>query len=147
MTYIATCIMSTMVDDAVPPVVADNEAWAQCIARLLEKHGLTARAAAAKVGYRISHGYISDWLKGRRPNAAAAVEFLQHFPREEAVECLEAGGFPVPEDWRDPADVLRAQVDKLTISEATRKKMYRLIEQALKEDAEILENNRGREGT
>ena len=96
-----------------------NEAWSKAISELLNKHNLTARAAAVKIGYSVSHTYISDWLKGRLPQYDSAIKFLEHFPRDEAIVCLEAIGMPVPQEWRKqapPRDQLKEALKRMQLS-------------------------------
>lgn len=85
------------------------ESWKDAIEWLLNKHKLTARAAAAKTNYEISNVYISEWLKGRVPQYQTAVKFLKHFPREEAIECLKAAGYSVPMDWQSSDPVKKVE--------------------------------------
>ncbi len=74
--------------------------WGRCIRSLLKHHGLTLRGAVKKSGGVVSHTSIMEWCDGIVPHdAVKAVAFLSAFPREEAIECLRAGGLPIPPEW------------------------------------------------
>jgi hypothetical protein len=88
--------------------------WAECIRALLDKHGLTIRAAAAKAGRPGMRTYIADWLQGRIPQYRTAVDFLGHFPRDEAIACLEVLDYPPPKEWQ-PADRVREDVSEYLV--------------------------------
>lgn len=85
-----------------------NEKWGAAIRSLLNKHKLTLRGAETKTGGAVTRTYISEWTAGKLPQYTTALAFLEHFPREEAIECLEAGGFPVPPDWQESDPVKAA---------------------------------------
>lgn len=79
--------------------MSNKEAWSQSIRELLTRHNLTIRGAAIKAGNPSLRTYLGDWLKGQIPQYKTATSFLEHFPREEAIECLAAAGYPPPTDW------------------------------------------------
>lgn len=91
-----------------------NQQWANAISELLDRHGLTIRGAAVKAQRPSLRTYLADWVKGQVPQYNTAVDFLRHFPRQEAIDCLRAGGFPIPDEWREdvedelPPDVMIA---------------------------------------
>lgn len=90
-----------------------NMEWARCIRELLEKHSLTIRGAADYVRGAVSYSYVAHWVKGQTPEYRTAIAFLKHFPREDAVPCLRAAGFPVPEEWSEQS----APVDTTALAE------------------------------
>lgn len=91
-----------------------NTAWGKSISDLLDRHRLTLRAAMLKVGGRPSHTTIKDWMDGIMPASnILPIAFLEHFPREEAIECLRAGGFPIPADWVDKPSIA---IDQLALT-------------------------------
>jgi hypothetical protein len=95
------CIMSTVDITEGMRMPQTNEKWGAAIRSLLNKHKLTFRGAETKTGGAVTRTYISEWTAGKLPQYTTALAFLEHFPREEAIECLEAGGFPVPPDWKE----------------------------------------------
>jgi predicted transcriptional regulator len=79
-----------------------NVAWGACITDLLKRHNLSTRAAEIKCEGAVSNSYIYMMMTGKLPEQETAIKFLQHFPKDEAVECLKAGGFDIPENWQTP---------------------------------------------
>lgn len=92
--------MSTVVVALGSSMVDAGRAWGEAIKRLLQTHKLSLKGAAVRGGYTVSRTYISEWMDGKIPQYRTAVEFLSHFPKDEAMECLKAAGYPVPEDWQ-----------------------------------------------
>ncbi len=84
-----------------------NMKWAELIKGLLDKRGLSARAAERFVNGAVSYTYIAHMLQGKVPRYETAIAFLNHFPYREAIECLRAVGMPWPEAWQEePTDAL-----------------------------------------
>ena len=88
-----------------------NEQWAICLTDLLTEHGCaTGRLAEKYTNGALSHGYISRMMvDGLLPPWATATEFLSHFDRKGAIKCLQAAGYPIPQDWQ-PEDPVEATV-------------------------------------
>lgn len=79
-----------------------NTNWGNCIKELLRKHNLTLRGACIRAEGTPSHTAIRDWSNGIVPrDKDLAYHFLSYFPRDEAMECLEAVGFPPPREWEE----------------------------------------------
>lgn len=97
---------------AILPSGEPTNAWGTCIRVLLARHNLSLGAAAAKTGKPELKSYLSRWCKGHIPQYMAAIDFLEHFPREEAIECLQAAGYPIPAEWSEvaAADRVREQM-------------------------------------
>jgi hypothetical protein len=76
-----------------------NQRWGQCITELLDRHGLSTRAAEMKSNRAATSTYIGSMKKGTVPSYQVAVAFLGVFPKDEAVKCLEIAGYPVPQEW------------------------------------------------
>ncbi|MEN6581652.1 MAG: hypothetical protein ABFD54_04325 [Armatimonadota bacterium] len=89
-----------------------NECWGNAIRNLLDRHGLSLRGAEIKSKGVVTRTYISEWTTGKLPQYETAVRFLEHFPTDEAIECLRAGGFPVPEEWRDESEDLIERAER-----------------------------------
>lgn len=84
-----------------------NHEWGKHIRDLLTDHGLTLRGAMLKVEGKVSHTTIKDWCDGIVPHdSSKAIDFLSYFPRDEAIECLKAGGIPVPTEWQQSTNPL-----------------------------------------
>jgi hypothetical protein len=91
-----------------------NQRWGRAIKSLLENHGLSLRAAAQKVGRPALRTYLADWIAGQIPQYRTEIDFLEHFPRQEAIECLDAAEYPVPREWHEAgslSDALRGLVE------------------------------------
>jgi hypothetical protein len=78
-----------------------SQEWARCIQKMLDAHDLSDRGAAVKAGRPSLRTYIGEWKNGQIPQYKTAVDFLEHFPKEEAIECLQAAGYPIPDEWRE----------------------------------------------
>jgi hypothetical protein len=77
-----------------------NLDWGKCIKDLLDRHGLSLRAARIKSQVTVSHMTIKDWADGVVPvDYRKAWEFLYAFPAEEAMECLRVARLPMPPEW------------------------------------------------
>jgi hypothetical protein len=89
-----------------------NERWQMCIKGLLDKQGLSTRAAAKFVNFDVSAASIRDWAyDGRLPSQDKAMKFLKHFDRDVAIECLKAGNFEIPEGWLTPDQSVNEAVE------------------------------------
>jgi hypothetical protein len=93
--------MSAIVDTGELIMQKRNVEWSKCIEELLKRHNLTLRGAEVYSDHAVTRSYISEWMHGKVPQYQAAVSFLEHFPREEAIECLKAAEYPVPDEWRE----------------------------------------------
>jgi hypothetical protein len=76
-----------------------QQAWKKAIQALLTRHGLSKRGAGIRVGRPSMRTYIADWTEGQIPQYRTAVDFLRHFPPDEAAECLRAAGYPIPDEF------------------------------------------------
>lgn len=109
-----------------------NPQWGSCIKQLLAKHDLSTRGAMLKVGGSPSHTTIRDWADGIVPKYTELVyRFLSHFPREEAIECLEAGGYPVPAEWEsaDPVERVKLSLRATRLLPETEARLREVIDQ------------------
>jgi hypothetical protein len=93
-----------------------GEKWGAAIRALLQEHGLTLRGAAQKVGRPALRTYLADWIAGQIPQYRTAIDFLEHFPREEATACLEAADYPIPREWQQELDPVVAVKRSLRVS-------------------------------
>lgn len=93
-----------------------NQVWADCLRALFQKHNLSLRGAEQRAKNVVTRSYLSEWLHGKVPQYGTAVAFLGYFPRDEAIQCLKAVGYPVPPDWDEPVspapDRLAKQIDE-----------------------------------
>ena len=109
-----------------------NAQWGSCIKQLLAKHGLSTRGAMLKAGGSPSHTTIRDWSDGIVPKYTELVyRFLGQFPREEAIECLAAGGYPIPADWQpaDPVDRVKIALRASRLLPETEARLRDVIDQ------------------
>jgi len=60
-----------------------SEYWATAISALLNRHNLNADDLG-----------VAAWTRGAVPGYYEACKFFERFPREEAIECLHAAGYP-----------------------------------------------------
>lgn len=111
-----------------------NEEWGKCIAELLAKHKLTLRGARLRTGGAVSHTYIKDWIDGVVPTRDVAISFLSHFPKEEAIRCLEIAGYSIPDEWSRPEDLIRRYVIACR-GKMDRATMLKRIQEILDEEA------------
>ncbi len=84
------------------PTMENRQRWRECINKLRSRHGGSAEALARKANYVVKRAYVQLFLHGEIPRYETAIAFLEHFPREEALECLEAAGYSPPLDWHIP---------------------------------------------
>lgn len=121
-----------------------NERWGSCITKLLSKHGLSTRAAEIKCNYAVSSTYIGTMMKGKLPQYETAIAFLECFPKTEAIECLKAGGFPVPVEWQ-PTDLTTDEqfiihAYRSASTPAERKKLEDIAREICEEEEEEFRN-------
>lgn len=83
-----------------------------------------------------SSTYIGSWYRGKVPEYSTAVEFLKFAPREDAIHCLEAAGYPPPKDWftADPAAGMELYLRNSGISESSIKRIMEIARREIDED-------------
>ncbi|HUV05810.1 MAG TPA: hypothetical protein VMX94_11965 [Armatimonadota bacterium] len=79
-----------------------NPRWGECIRNLLQRHNLSYRDAVRKGTRLFSHTSLMDWAKD--DIVPVYVDQLPKFlelisSRQEAAECLQAAGIPLPAEW------------------------------------------------
>lgn len=85
-----------------------NPAFGEAVARVLDSHGLSLRAARIRTG--IDHVTLSDMRAGYVPRMEKVVQFARGF-NLDVNEWLELAGFdPLPEST-DPADLASRLLD------------------------------------
>jgi|GEM_PF-7019145 len=97
-----------------------NLDWGGSIWALLQKHGLSQRAASEKTDFAVSHVSLSDWIKGKVPKYNTAIAFLRYFP-DEAAGCLDAAGYTAPSDWNKLSDGTKPPKDNDQLPETTKR--------------------------
>lgn len=80
-----------------------SQEWAKCVKRILDRYDLNYREARNKGEQLYSHTTVREWaVEGVIPTYNSDLpKFLEMISsREEAVDCLEAAGLPLPSEWR-----------------------------------------------
>lgn len=115
-----------------------DEKWGECIRQLLEDYGCaTGRLAEKFTGGVLSHGYITRMMDGLKPEYDSAVRFLSCFDREKAMRCLEAGGYPIPNEWlaEDPVKAVDVALRTAgSLSDASKKRVADYVQQLIEEE-------------
>lgn len=110
-----------------------NEAWGRAIRELLEKHGLTLRAAMLRAGGEPSHATIKDWTDNIEPSDLnKAYKFLAAFPRDEALNTLNQAGLPIPQTLlraTDPVEAVDIALRSTRLSEDAQRQIREFAEE------------------
>jgi predicted transcriptional regulator len=83
-------------------MVKISHEFGRCVTELLKRHKLSTRACEVKVEGVVSNSYIVSMTHGKVPQHDTLVKFLSFFPVDEAIECMKAAGYPIPQQWLTP---------------------------------------------
>lgn len=124
------------ITEEVPVVESRSELWRRRIADLLRRHGLTTRTAEEWCKFEVSSTWIGAMIRGKIPLYETAAKFLNYFPRDEAVECLKAAGFPIPEEWTEvicerPFLTIVSEPDSQPLTQEAKKEVMEAVTEIL----------------
>jgi hypothetical protein len=124
----------------------EKSAWSICIEELLTKHNLKPQTAVEFVKKDVGYTTIYGWINyNGEPTYEMAEKFLQHFPYEDRIKCMDAAGFSIPPHWiKTPIQAVHVALRGVnsTLSDEAKREVEEFVKNLIERDRKQAEQSK-----